>query len=129
MRDKYGRWIIVLAGSLLALVLHVGLGWGWGVLAGAVVGAVISSRGWLYGGLALAVEWAGLVIWNMVVAGGPTLRMAAVMGELIGVVPGWLFILMTLSAGFGLGAVGGLGGQQLRLTVREFLRVSPRRSS
>jgi hypothetical protein len=124
MPDTYRRLMIVFAGGVLALFLHLYLGWQWTIIAGILVGAVVDDRGWWYGGWALVLDWLALVLWNLAVAGNPTMRMANAMGTFIGPGPGWIFIIMTLTAGFGIGAVGGLVGGQARLVARAFFGAS-----
>ncbi len=128
MPDKYRHMLVVSVGSACAVLLHLYLGWEWAILAGAGVGGFVERRSWWYGGLALTVTWGALVAWNLVVAGGPTIRMADAMGALIGGVPGWIFFIMTLAAGFGLGAVGGLVGYEVRRVIREFSLMASRRA-
>ena len=115
MADSYRTLLITAVGVGAALLLHVYAGWRWSIGAGILVGALVGDRGWWYGGLAVCGDWCVLVIWNVIEAAGPTLRLADAMGSLIGNVPGWVFLVLTAAVGFGIGASGGLIGRQIRL--------------
>ncbi len=113
--------------TLLALLLHVLLGWAWTILAGMAVGLWIGRRGWLVGGIGVGLSWLGLVLYNVVVAAGPVGRMAETLGGILGNLPGPLVVALTVLIGGLLGAVGGAVGTQVSLLIggRNALAESP----
>lgn len=129
MPDIYRYLLIVTAGGIAAFFLHVELGWIWTVAAGLGVGLAARCSGWWYGGLAVLLDYAVLIGWNLAVAAGPTLRMAETMGQLMGNMPGWAFVGVTLFTGFGLGAVGGFVGQRVRLLARHMYALTAKRNA
>ena len=114
--------------AMLAVVLHLVLGWAWTLGAGVVGGLWAGRRGWLTGLRGVALGWAALVAWGFVAAPEATVRMARTVGGLFGNLPGVVTILATLLIGAALGTAGGLVGQQLRLCWRTYRR-SPRRGA
>ena len=105
--------------TLLALVLHLLLGWMWTMLAGIAVGVWIGRRGWLVGGIGVGLSWLGLVLYNFVVAAGPVGRMTDTLGGILGNLPGLLIVALTVLIGVLLGAVGGAVGTQIGLLAKQ----------
>jgi len=102
---------------LLALFLHVMLGWV-GVLIAAVVGGyLLGAGGWLVSSLGVFCAWGGLILWNYVVAPREVQAMEQVVGSLLGNLPEFGVVSLSLAIGFMLGALGGLIGTQVRLIV------------
>ncbi len=108
----------LLVTALLALVLHLLLGWGWTLLAGVAAGAWVGRRGWLVGGAGVALGWLALVAYNYAVAARPVQAMADALGGILGNLPGFVVVGLTLLIGALLGAVGGAAGTQLGLLLR-----------
>ena len=104
----------MLATILLALVVHLALGWAWTLAAGIAGGAWARQRGWLVGLVGVAAAWAALVAYNFAIAPDATVRMARTVGGLLGNLPGFVTVLATVFVGALIGAVGGFVGQQLR---------------
>ena len=109
----------LLATAILALVLHLLLGWMWTVLAGVVVGVWKGPRGWLFGGIGVGLSWLGLVIYNFVVAAGPVGRMTDTFGGILGNLPGFVIVAITVLLGVLLGMIGGGLGTQLGLLLKQ----------
>ena len=103
-----------LATILLALAVHLTLGWAWTLAAGIAGGAWARQRGWLVGLVGVAAAWAALVAYNFAIAPDATVRMARTVGGLLGNLPGFVTVLATVLVGALIGAVGGFVGQQLR---------------
>ncbi len=103
--------------ALLALVLHLAFGWAWTLLAGVVAGVWVVRCGWLIGALGVGLAWAGLVVYNYLVAAGATSAMAGTMGGLLGNLPGAAVVALTVCIGLLLGALGGFAGTQLVLLI------------
>jgi hypothetical protein len=100
---------------LLALVIHLLLGWAWTILAGIVAGVWALRRGWLLGGAGVGLSWLVLIGYNFVVAPGPVGRMTDTMGGILGHLPGIAVVGLTLLMGVLLGTVGGGLGTQVSL--------------
>ena len=103
---------------ILALVLHLLLGWAWTILAGVVVGVWQGPRGWLVGGIGVGLSWLGLVLYNVVVAAEPVGRMTDTLGGILGGLPGLVIVVFTVLIGVLLGLVGGGLGTQLGLLIK-----------
>jgi len=103
-----------LATILLALAVHLTLGWAWTLAAGIAGGAWARQRGWLVGLVGVAAAWAALVAYNFAIAPDATVRMARTVGGLIGNLPGVAVVGATVLIGAVLGALGGVLGQQAR---------------
>lgn len=104
---------------LLALILHLLLGWAWTVVAGVAVGIWKGPRGWLVGGIGVGLSWLGLVVYNYLVAAGPVGRMVDTLGGILGNLPGPVIVALTVLIGVLLGAVGGALGTQINLLARQ----------
>lgn len=127
--------IRIFATAALALALHLVLGWAWTVVAGfaagfwvvlrAPAGGSLGRHGWLVGTLGVGIEWAALVLYNFIVAGGAIGRMVHTVGGLLGNLPGFAVVLLTVLLGAVLGAVGGLAGAQ---AARLFSKSEQRRA-
>lgn len=103
--------IAVAVGVIVALALHVMLGWMWSVAGSLVAGFMVSKRSAWSGALTLIVSWALLIGWNMAVAPAENLNMMETMAELLGGMPGFVipFATLLIAAVLGL-AAGALGG-------------------
>ena len=108
----------LLATAILALLLHMLLGWAWTILAGMAVGVWIGRRGWLVGGIGVGLSWLGLVLYNFVVAAGPVGRMTDTFGGILGNLPGFVIVAITVLLGVLLGMIGGGLGTQLGLLLK-----------
>lgn len=100
--------------AVLAVVLHVLLGWAWTFVAGLVGGGMGPRRGWVVGALGVLLDWLLLVVYNGAVAASAVQEMARVFGALIGNLPGAAVVCATLLVGAVLGALGGALGSALR---------------
>jgi len=100
--------------TALSLALHLTLGWEWTVLSGVVAGYWALRRGWVLGAAGLGLAWLLVVGYNFVVAGGPVSLMTETLGGVLGNLPGWVIVGVTLLQGMVLGGLGGFAGTQLR---------------
>ena len=108
----------LLATSILALILHLLLGWAWTILAGLVAGLWKGPGGWWVGGMGVGLTWLGLILYNFSVAAEPVGRMTEVLGGILGNLPGMAVVGATLLIGILLGTVGGGLGTQIRLLIK-----------
>ncbi len=97
--------------AVLALALHLGLGWPWVLLAGAVGGYLAGA---LAGGFGVGLGWLGLLLWNHLAHADAVGRMTDALGGLMGGLPAWAVPAMSLLLGFLLGFLGGGIGRLLR---------------
>jgi hypothetical protein len=116
--------MIFLASLIVALALHVLLGWPWSILGGAVAGFASARTGWLVGAVAVGLSWSILVTYNFAVAPAEISRFLAITGGVLGNMSGPLVVVVTVSIGALLGLLGGtIGG----LANRLYSEVSTRR--
>lgn len=99
---------------LLAVLLHVLLGWEWTVLAGIVAGLAVPRRGWLTGLLVVGSDWLILILFNFVMDARATTAMTTAVGTILGNLPSAAVVALTLLIGCMLGLLGGGAGAQLR---------------
>ena len=113
----------VLAGSAAALLLHIGVGWmlssAGAVLAGLLVASAYGGRpsaaakAILTGVITMIVAWGSVVIYNFVRVPEETAEMARIVAALLGDLPAFVTITVTLSVAGLLGAAGGYLGHAL----------------
>lgn len=103
--------MILLASLVVALALHILLGWPWSVLGGAVAGVLSPKSGWLVGSAAVGLSWSLLILYNFVVAPPETTRFLSITGGLFGNMSGTFVVVVTVLIGVVLGLLGGtIGG-------------------
>lgn len=106
------------ATALLALVLHLLVGW-WATPVAALAGGFWKGRGgWWLGLVALVASWGSLVGYTAAVDADSFGRMAVTVGGLLGNLPGFAVVAATLLIGGLLGMLGGLAGSQVRYLTR-----------
>lgn len=106
--------------TAVSLALHLTLGWAWTLLAGVAGGVWAGRRGGVVGGAGVGLGWLLLVIYNFAVAAPAVRAMTATMGGILGNLPAWAVVALTLLVGVMLGATGGVLGARLA-------RVRPRK--
>lgn len=111
------RALKLAATTVLALGLHLGLGWAWTPLAALAGGYWARRGGPALGAGALLLSWGALVGYNYVVAADAMSRMAGTVAALAGNLPGIVVVALTLLVALLLGAVGGAAGSALRRLV------------
>ena len=108
----------IVAVAVLALVVHLALGWAWTLGVGFLGGAFIRRRGWLVGMLGVALDWVVLIGYNYVAAPAATQTMTDTMGGIIGNTPGMAVVAGTILIGVLLGGLGGAAGTFARQALR-----------
>lgn len=104
---------------VLAILLHVFVGWAWSFAAAFVLGFWEGKRGWLLGAALLSLSWTLIVAYNWILAAAPVSRMLNVMGGILGNLPGFAVALITVLLGALLGLIGGgLGTSLAQLLMR-----------
>lgn len=107
MRNALGT----IAGLFVTLFLHTMLGWQWTLLGGVVAGLITVKKGWLWGGVGVAMGWGIVLLSRYVAASGALGRMLDTTGQILGNLPGEVVVVLTLLMGGILGMLGGtLGG-------------------
>ncbi len=103
--------------AVLAVVLHVVLGWAWTPLAGLTAGLWQGKGGWWVGGAAVGASWLCLVGYSALVAPEPTMRLATILGSMAGEIPNLLVLASTVAIGVLLGTTAGGLGTRIRLLL------------
>lgn len=93
--------------ALLALLLHLTLGWQWTILAGIVAGGLVPRYGWFVGAAATALAWGSVLVYSFAVAPASTRVLMDTLSGFAGNIPGFAFVALTIALG---ALVGGLGG-------------------
>jgi hypothetical protein len=106
--------VAIASAAAVAGVLHLSLGWAWSLGGGVVGGALVGRYGPVVGAAGVALEWAGGVVYTLVVARAPTRLLLDVLGGLLGNIPDALVVAVTILTGALLGLAGGLIGAQGR---------------
>ncbi len=101
-------------GVLLALALHLILGWELGVVGAIYAGWAGKGNGFRTGALVLGIVWAALIAYNFAVAPSESMNMAEVMAGLLGSLPAFVTVLLTLLISVVVGGVGGMIGSSFR---------------
>ena len=104
----------LVATAIFALVLHVLLGWAWTLGTGIFAGVWVGRRGWFVGGMGVGVSWLVLIVYNFFSASESVGRMTETLGGILGNLPGFAIVGITLLIGVVLGTVGGALGTQIR---------------
>ncbi len=105
--------MILILTVIVALLVHLALGWPWVIAAGIVAGYLRRERGWMFGAAGVGLAWIGLVLYGFVVSSGPTGEMLRVTGRLLGNVTGIGIVVLTVLMGCLLGGLGGGIGTQI----------------
>lgn len=105
--------VTLLLTIVMALAVHLTLGWAWTLGAGVLGGALAARRGWLVGALGVGLSWTVLVVYSAVAAPEPFAILLDTLGGILGNTPGALAVALTLLIGVLLGALGGIIGSQL----------------
>ena len=106
----------LIIGLLVALLCHLALGWQYSAIGAIVAGFIAPEKGIRVGALSLGFGWALLIIFNFVVATPETIEMTRIMAALLGGLPSFVIVLLTLLIGLLLGTIGGWVGSALILT-------------
>lgn len=113
-----GRFFSLGVGVLVALALHLSVGWVLSPL-GAVLAAWLRNRGTglLLGAMVLVASWGAVIVYSFAVAPAETAEMTRVVSGIIGLGPGIMTVLLTVLVAALLGAAGGGVGGALRRVV------------
>ena len=108
----------VLVLATFALVLHLALGWAWTPAAGVAAGLWHGRGGWHLGAAGVGLEWLILILYNYGVNARAVHLMTENLGSMLGNMPFFTIVALTLSIGVLLGALGGAAGTQLNRLLR-----------
>lgn len=110
-----GKGTAILIGIVVAVLLHLTLGWTW-TIAGAVLAGYLAHRGgWWVGLLTLLFGWGGLLLTFTLLDRASVVGTMDVMGGILGGVPGVLVVVAPLLIASVLGALGGGAGSALSI--------------
>ena len=109
--------MIFIVTFVLALALHLLLGWAWTICAGAIAGIWAVKGGWRIGALAVGAEWLALIIYNYSVAPDAVGEMTRAFGGILGGLDWFVTVILTLLVGLLLGGLGGWFGTQVALML------------
>lgn len=111
--------MIFLTSLVVALALHLILGWPWSILGGVFAGLTAVRTGWLLGAAAVGLSWALIVLYNFTVAAPETARFLSVTGGLFGNMSATMVVVVTILIGVVLGLLGGTIGALARMLADE----------
>ena len=103
----------VLLCAAVTIAIHLLLGWEWTILGGLLCGWLLPERGGWWGMAAVGGAWAVLVAFNGLAAPGPVGSMLQTTGTILGNLPAWLVVVLTVLIGILLGGLGGAIGSRL----------------
>lgn len=116
--QAFSRSVPLFAALLcLAVLLHLILGWEWTLGAGLAAGYAFERRGWLYGALVVGCDWLALLVYNYLVDARAIGVMTDTLGGMLGNMPSFAVVAMTVLIGLLLGLIGGAAGTQLRRLI------------
>lgn len=98
---------------LASLLFHVILGWEWSLLGGIFCGMMIAKNPGVWGAVCVGSSWLLLIVFNLFRAREAVLEMITVTGQIVGNLPGFVIVLLTVFIGSALGFVGALAGGKL----------------
>jgi hypothetical protein len=104
--------------TILALILHLILGWQWVVVAGIAGGYWQGKGGWRVGLVSITLAWLLLIIWNYLVTSVSIKQMFETMSAIMGGLPSFGFPMLTLVWAALLGVVSGAIGSQIRFSIK-----------
>lgn len=113
----------ILLVGVLALTLHLLLGWHWALGASFVAGIVTPRHGWFIGAAGTALAWAGLVLYAFWADPESTRVLLDALGALAGNIPGSAIVALTVGLGALLGGLGGAIGTLSRPYFESALRA------
>lgn len=113
----------ILIGCIVAVTLHLLLGWPWSVGGGIATAMYNPRRAWIAGGIAVGLGWTLFVAHALLTAPEPAARLLAIMGGLFGNIPGVLIPVITVFVGGLLGIAGGILGTSIHAAFMS--RLSP----
>lgn len=113
---SYALKLVILAAG--ALALHLVLGWAWTLAAGIAAGLWVGRGGWLLGAASVGLEWLVLIAYNFLVDARAVRLMTEAVGSILGNLPFWMIVALTLFIAVLLGALGGAVGTQLHHLIR-----------
>jgi len=97
-------------GVLICLAAHIVLGWEYGVVGAIFVGWAAENGGFKLGAMTMGISWSILIGYNFIIAGPESVKMIKVMASIMGDLPGFATIVITLGVSLVLGGIGGLSG-------------------
>lgn len=109
--------IKLLATAAAAALLHTVLGWGWTFFAGLGAGVWQGRGGWYLGAIGVGIEWAGWIIFSYAVDARAVHVMTQTMGSILGNMPFFVVVALTLIMASLIGGLGGGMGTQIRVLM------------
>lgn len=107
----------LIASTVAAFFLHLLLGWAFTMLAGIVAGLWHGHGGWRLGAAAVTLDWAVWLIYSYAVDARAVHLMTQTIGSILGNMPFFIIVGLTLMIGTLLGAAGGFIGTRVHLLL------------
>lgn len=104
--------------TVAAVLLHVGLGWEWTILAGVTAGFWFRRHAWAVGAVAVGLDWMILVLYSYAMDARAVGRMTDAVAGILGNMPAFAVVAITLLIGLLIGGFGGATGAQLKRVLR-----------
>lgn len=111
--------------AVLALLIHLVLGWEWTILAGLAAGGLSPRYGWFVGAAGTALSWTGILIYTFAVAPASTRILLDTLSGFAGNIPGSALVALTVAFGALIGGLGGAIGMLLWPAIKPVLPSSP----
>lgn len=109
--------------SIAAFLFHLVLGWPWTLAAGVGAGVWQGPGGWRLGAAAVGIDWAVWLAYNYSVDIRAVHVMTETMGAVLGNMPFFVVVALTLLIGLVLGGLGGMIGTQLHHILKRTRNV------
>ena len=103
----------IIACALLSVVAHLLFGWIASLTGSLLAGWWHLKKGWLAGSTVLSLSWSVLLAWTFIVAGHESLEWARILSGLLGNMPTFVGVALSILIASILGGCSGFVGQSI----------------